>query len=187
MDTLAAASPETLPVDLWLSLGLPLGIALIGLAGTLSVLLVQLHARKIEIRADRDDRAEEARALAIEGIVDAIAEHARVLGDEIARYKKLNADPATRITYPSNFDVKRALSRLTTRAHERRLTDASYEFLRHAMKLSLADQPMVYGILQERLEFWLTGERSLETTLQIMAADAAGFAQGKLPETTEPL
>ena len=178
--------------NLWLSLFLPLGIALIGLAGTLSVMWMQLRARRLELQADRDERVSEAkaaqvehdrdaRASALEDIMAAIVDHATALGDLIlgSEIEQLGREETMR--FPSNFQVKRALARLTTRANERPLTDAALGYLKDAMNLTLHEQPLVYGILQERLEFWFTGERSVSETIQKLNSDAASFRAGHIP------
>lgn len=182
----------------WLSIVLPLGIAVLGLAGTIAITFIQLRARRKELQDDRAERASialvareererDSRASAIEDIVSEIAAHATVLSETIASHERSHANPEMRVAFPSNFKVKRAVGRLTTRAHERRLTDASLEMLRHATGLSLAEQPFVYGILQERLEYWFTGERTIDETVAIMASDADLFKVGKMPPMSDPL
>jgi len=178
--------------NIWPLVILPVGIAVIGLAGTLGVTALQLNARRKELQDERDERVAlaaeaerlrvvEARADAVEQIVSEIAQFAHTLSAEIKRLESEGYPSETKVTYPSNFSVKRAISRLTTRASERRLTDAALTFLRDAGSLSLNEQPFVYGILQERLEYWFTGERSLDETINALAEDGAGFRAGQLP------
>ena len=184
--------------SIWLTVALPLGIATLGLAGTISITQIQLRARRRELQDDRaeraaiavDQRAErerDSRANAIEDIVSEIAAHAAALNESIRAHEEANTNPDRPVRFPSNFKVRRALSRLTTRARERRLTDASFEMLRWASHLTLAEQPFIYGVLQERLELWFTGERTIELTIERMATDAELFKAGKLPPTSDPL
>lgn len=191
---LAAKNPTD--VSLWLALGLPIGIAIIGFTGTLGVMFMQLRARRVELQIDRDERAsvadnariereQDRRAIALEQIIAEIADHATTLGEAIRSYDSANLSPDARITFPSNFRVKRAVAQFTTRARERRLTSATLNFLAEAMHLTLNQQPYVYGILQERLECWFTGESSIETTLQLLKEDAECFSQGNLPPLAE--
>src|SRR4051794_5192630 len=87
---LAATEPPRLADNPWFAVGLPLGIAVIGLAGTIVVLVVQTRSRGREIREeraeaaareqrDRDEVRRRERTDAYEEIIGEIARYAEAM------------------------------------------------------------------------------------------------------------
>jgi hypothetical protein len=188
-----AAAPSSLADNPWFAVGLPLGIAVIGLAGTIVVLVVQTRTRAREIRDDRAaavarekrDREEDLRRERTDAYEDIIA--------EVARYAEaMNATtrgklPGEHISYPSQAQLRRALGKLTTRMGDPELFELCLASLQYGVKLPAEQFVGVLGTIQERLDFWFVGKRSLEDTKAALTSDIAHYATGKMPPAEGPL
>jgi len=194
-----ASAPERLGDNPWFAIGLPLGIAVLGLAGTIIVLVVQTMSRSREIREareenaarelrDREDRLRVERADAYE---DIIGEFAAFMSAFNAHMKALKAAGALRagdrFVYPDGSGMIRALARLTTRMQSPELFEASSNCLQWGKQLPAQQYPTVIGTLQERLDLWYVNRRTLAETLEAMEFDRQHYEKGEMVPTHGPV
>ncbi|WP_198668923.1 hypothetical protein [Homoserinimonas sp. OAct 916] len=149
--------------QLAVSVGLPLGIAIVGAFTTYGVARMQIRSRDFERRAERREREKELlrkeareafvdRATVIEGIASAIAEYT----DVAAR------NPGTE----SDFMIRAQLVKLTTRGDAEHLSRLCVGYLQDSRQ-SLQPETTLETLddIQRRLEGWHLGHLSLSQVL----------------------
>jgi hypothetical protein len=165
-------NPATTLLQLAISVGLPLGIAIVGALTTYNVARMQIRSRDAERRQERYEREEDRRLEAEREVRDARASVIEGIASAIAEY----SDVAVRVPgTESDYLIRAELVKLTTRGEAEHLSRLCVGYILDSRQSPHPETVLeTLDDIQRRLEGWHLGHLSLEGVVDYIADGRRG-------------